>query len=563
MEADITAKQYISDVLAGKIVVCRYVKLAVKRHMNDLKKVSDPSYPYEFNEALAIRSIRFAQLLKHFKGKWANAGESIKLEPWQQFIKWVMHGWVKKGTNHRRFTKAYIEVARKNGKTVFGATDVLDLFFLDGESGAEIYCAATKRDQAKISWDAVKKMAEKHPVLKRKIRVLDHSSAIMTLGGESVIKALGADSNTEDGLNPLMGLIDEYHAHKTSDMVNVIESGMGAREQPLLEIITTAGTDQYSPCYQEERDLAVRVLEGEQADSYFGIIYTLDEKDDWTDPRVWIKANPNLGVSVELDYLEKRVELALASPRKQNDVKTKNLNIWCSASTAWITSEKWDACGGVVRYEDLIGRPCFGGIDLANTTDLSAVALVFPPEGEEKKFIIFMKFYLPENVIDEKTKSDKVPYALWRDQGWITATPGDIIDQDYIESDLRKFCDVFQVQQIGYDSWNMSQIVTHLTSEGMPMTPIRQGFPTMSPFSKNFEYIIAKKILNHGNNPVLAWNNHCCEIEFSSEGNIKPKKPDKRTSGKRIDGIIALIMALGIAMGEPVEEQDDGDLRVV
>ncbi|MGH0053047.1 MAG: terminase large subunit [Sphaerochaetaceae bacterium] len=559
--AELTAKQYIDDVLSGRIVVCKFVYLAVKRHVDDLKKSKRASYPYEFNEQLATRSIDFAQLLKHSKGEWARRGETIKLEAWQQFIKWVLHGWVKKGTTLRRFTKAYIEVARKNGKTTFAATEVLDIFFLDREPGAEIYLAATKREQAKICWTEVQKMATKHPILKKRIDVLNHSSAIRTKGGDAVIKALGADSDTEDGLNPLMAIIDEYHAHKTSDMVNVIESGMGAREQPLLEIITTAGVDQYSPCYQEERDLAVRVLEGEQADSFFAIIFTLDKGDDWTDPSVWVKANPNLGVSVKLDYMQKRVELALSSPRKQNDVKTKNLNIWCNAATAWITSERWDACGGKIDANELIGRTCYAGMDLAVTTDLSAVALVFPPINDEKKYMVLMKFYLPENLIDEKSKTDKVPYTLWRDHGWLTPTPGDIIDQDYIETDILKSCEEFNLVQVGYDRYNSTQIVSNLIKEEIDMIPVAQNFSGMSPLAKNFEYMIAKKLINPGNNPVLAWNNHCCEIESNAEGNIKPKKPDIRKTGKRIDGIIALIMALGLAMGGSDDEYDDGEQR--
>lgn len=561
MSTEVTAKQYIEDVLSGKIVACKYVKLAVKRHVDDLRKSKRASYPYEFDEGLATRSIQFAQLLKHSKGEWARRGESIKLEPWQQFIKWVLHGWVKKGTKLRRYTKAYIEVARKNGKTTFAATEVLDLFFLDKEPGAEIYLAATKREQAKICWNEVQKMAMKHPILKKRIDVLNHSSAIRTKGGDAVIKALGADSDTEDGLNPHMAVIDEYHAHKTSDMVNVIESGMGAREQPLIEIITTAGVDQFSPCYQEERDLAVRVLEGEQADSYFAIIFTLDEKDDWTDPKVWIKANPNFGVSVKVDYLQKRVELALASPRKQNDVKTKNLNIWCNASTAWISSDKWDSCGGVIDINALKGRTCYAGMDLAVTTDLSAVAVVFPPISDDEKFMVLMKYYLPENLIDEKSKSDKVPYSLWRDQGWVTATPGDIIDQDYIEADILKLCEDYNLVQVGYDRYNSTQIVSNLIKENVDLIPVAQNFAGMSPLAKNFEYMIAKKLVNHGNNPVLAWNNHCCEIESNAEGNIKPKKPDVRRTGKRIDGIVALIMALGLAMGGDEDGQDDGEMR--
>jgi phage terminase large subunit-like protein len=560
---EITAKLYIDDVMHNRIVVCNYVRLAVQRHVNDLERSTSPDYPYRFDESKAIRSIKFAQLLKHSKGKWARRGESIKLEPWQQFIKWVMHGWVRKDLGLRRFSKAYIEVSRKNGKTTYAATDVLDLFFLDNEPGAEIYTAATKRDQAKLCWEEVKGMIKKHPTLKGKVDILEHSSTIRTKGGSSVIKALGADSDTEDGLNPLMGVIDEYHAHKTPDMVNVLESGMGAREQPLLEIITTAGTNQDGPCYQEERDLAVRTLEGDGPESFFCIIFTLDKDDDWTNPDVWIKANPNLGVSVYMDYLENQVTTALASPRKQNNVKTKNLNIWCSSATAWITAEMWDACGGVIDLDLLKGKPCYVAFDLANTTDLSAVSIVFPPFDLMNVWTILMKYYLPEEIIEKKTKDDNVPYVMWRDKGYLTATPGDIIDQDFIESDLQEIFDLYHVIGTGYDPWNASQIVSHLTNNGATLTPIRQGYATMSPFSKNFEYLVTKKLINHGNNPILAWNVHCTEIEQDPAGNIKPKKPDKKKSGKRIDGVIATIMASGMGMQEPVEDEYDGEFRVV
>jgi len=378
-----------------------------------------------------------------------------------------------------------------------------------------------------------------------------------------VIKALGSDSDTEDGLNPLLGIIDEYHAHKSADMVNVLESGMGSREQPLIYIITTAGTNRNGPCYQEERELAVRTLAGEGPEDYFCIIYTLDEDDEWDDPKVWIKANPNLGISIGEEYLHSRVRQALASPRKQNDVKTKNFNIWCDAQTAWIGSETWDTCGAPVDDSLLAGRPCFAAFDLANTTDLSAVAFVFPPMDLENEYQVLMKFYMPENVIDEKSKTDKVPYALWRDRGYLTATPGDIIDQDYIEADLRSAFDTYHVVRTGYDPWNASQIVTHMKAEGMEMVAIRQGFATMSPMSKFFETLLAGKRLHHGNNPILAWNASCVEVEQDAAGNIKPVKPDKRKSGKRIDGIVAMIMALGLAMGDAGEKEDDGNLWVV
>ena len=558
----ITAKKYISDVLSGKIVVCTFVKQAVQRHVNDLKRSKTKNYPYRFDEDLAIKSIKFAQLLKHSKGKWARDNQYLKLEPWQQFLKWVIHGWVRKNSGDRRFRKAYIEVARKNGKTTFAATEALDLFFLDNEEGSEIYTAATKRDQARICWSEVSSMAKKQPSLKGRIDILNNSSTIRKKGDISVIKALGADSDTEDGLNPLMGIIDEYHAHKTADMVNILESGMGSRTQPLLEIITTAGTNQNGPCYQEERTLAVNTLNGSGPEDYFCIIYTLDKEDNWSDPAVWIKANPNLGVSVFNDYLESRVKMALASPRKQNDVKTKNFNVWTNARTAWITSEIWDACGGKVIAADLIGRKAYGAFDLSFSVDLSAFALVFPPKGEEKQYQLLVKFYMPADVIQEKTVEDRVPYELWREQGWITATPGNIIDHDFIEQDIKDSCDLYDVIKIGYDPWKASQVVTRLKNEGLELVVVRQGYATMSPFAKNFETLLRGKKINHGINPVLSWNMSCTTLQQDAAENIKPVKPERKT-GKRIDGIIATIMALGISMEDGEEIEDDGNLRVV
>ncbi len=560
---DHRGKQYIDDILNGKIPACLFVRQAVQRHVRDLERSKDPSFPYRFDESKALKSIRFAQLLKHSKGIWAKRNENLRLEGWQQFIKWCLHGWIRKDNGCRRFRKSYIEVPRKNGKTTMAATEASDVFFLDGEAGAEIYCAATKRDQAKICWNEVRAQIMKQPSLRKRVDIYKTFSTIKQKGGDSIIRALGAESDTEDGLNPLLAIIDEYHAHKTADMVNVLESGMGAREEPLLYIITTAGSNRNGPCFQEERELAVRTLAGDGPDDFFCIIYTLDEGDEWDDPEVWIKANPNLGVSVKYEYLSSRVKQALASPRKQNDVKTKNFNVWCDSQTAWIGSEVWDACGGAVDPEALAGRNCFIGMDLANTDDLSSVVAVFPPVDLETDYTILAKFYMPEDAIDEKSKKDKVPYALWRDQGYLTATPGNIIDQDFIEADLRGLADTYHVVATGYDPWNASQIVTHMKSEGMVMAAVRQGFATMSPMSKFFETLFTGKRLRHGKNPVLAWNAACVEVEQDPAGNIKPVKPDRRKTGRRIDGIVATIMALGLSMQDEGEEEDDGSLWVV
>ena len=311
-----SAEQYIDDVVHNKITVCKYVKLAVERHLSDLERVGNEDFPYYFDETKAKRVINFIQELRHTKGEWATRQQKLKLESAQQFICWVVYGWRCNDTGLRRFTKAYIEEARKNGKTTFAAGLANYAFMADGEEGAEVYCIATKKDQSKISWGEAERQLQKHPVLRKRIKTYKMNSTVVIPGTASLMKPLGKDSDTEDGLNPHFVLVDEYHAHPTNEMINVMESGMAARTQPLTFIITTAGFDKNKPCYQEERSLIVDILENNLdplPENIFGIIFTLDEGDDWTDPNVWIKANPNLGVSVKQGYLEKRVQEALLS----------------------------------------------------------------------------------------------------------------------------------------------------------------------------------------------------------------------------------------------------------
>ncbi len=549
-----TAEKYIRDVSSGKIVACKWVKLAVKRHLDELKKAGKKNFPYHFDSSYAEKTIDFIQLLEHTKGEFANKALHpdirIKLEPWQQFIIWMLEGW-RRPDGMRRFTRAYIEVARKNGKTTFAAGYGNKHFFADSprEIGPEIYFAATKQQQAKIAWEEAERQILRNPELRNIAKTYRSKNHIVIPSTAAIMRPLGRDSKTEDGLNPSMAVIDEYHAHPDASMVEVLESGMGAREQPLMLFITTAGTNYTGPCFEEHEHLQ-KMLEGSipPVDNYWGIIFTLDEGDDWKDKKNWIKANPNLGVSVKEKYLDEQVKLAISSTTKIKNVKTKNLNIWCQSVLNWISDEKWKACGKV-KYteEELRGRKCFGAADLSSTQDITALCLSFPPERSEKHFKHLYRFYLPEDLISEKEDLDKVPYRAWIDQGYIFATPGNVIDYDFIEADIMQWAEVFNIVDFAYDPWHAQEVINHLTEAGLEMTPIRQGFQMMSPMCEVFEKKVLSKELAHGNNPVMRWMMSCVEMKSDRQGNIMPMKPKRGISGKRIDGAVANIMALGIA----------------
>lgn len=557
---NLTAEQYIDDVLSGKQIAGKYVRLAVERHVRDLEKQGDKDFPFYFDPDAAVRKISFTQQLKHSKGEWANPrlhDTRLKLEPWQQFIDWTVYGWKKKADGYRRFTKAYIEVSRKNGKTTMGAAAANYAFFADRpkEEGAEVYFGATKRDQAKIAWREAESQIQKQPVLKGKAKTYSHSSTIVIPGTQNRMLPLGKDSKTDDGLNPHFALIDEYHAHPDNSILEILESGTAARRQPLTYIITTAGFDKNCVCYQEERALAVDILEGNlnpAPENIFAVIFSMDEGDDWTAQDSWIKANPNLGVSVNWEYLGKRVEEALALPSKQNDIKTKNLNVWTQTATRWISAEQWAACNGKIFEASLAGRSCCGGLDLSTTTDITAWVMVFPPEGDEG-YRVLPRFFLPEENIIDRERKDKVPYTAWARDGFVTLTPGNVVDYDFVEAQILKDAEKFNLDELAYDRWNSTEIINHLSEEGLELAPFGQGFASMNPACLLLEQKILSREITHGDNPVLTWMVSCTETKTDPAGNIKPVKPDRRKSGKRIDGVVAMLMALHRAVNS-VEE---------
>jgi len=553
-----TAQQYIDDVVSGRQVACKWVRLAVERHLRDLGRVGkEEGFPYYFDEAQAKRVIDFKQQLRHIEGEWADPRRHdtrLRLEPWQQFKDWVLFGWRRPG-GYRRFTKAYIAVARKNGKTTDAAATADYCFVADRprEIGAQVYCVATKRDQAKIAWDYAQRMLHANPVLRDRVHLYRQSSTVVLLGSPARMKPLGQDSDTEDGLNPHFTLVDEYHAHPDNSMVEVMASGGAARQQPLIYIITTAGFDKSRACYQEEHLLAERTLSGvlrPAPENFFCLIYTLDEGDDWTDRNVWVKANPNLGVSVSWQYLEERVQEALHSPAKQNKVKTKHFNIWTQAENRWLTDEVWAACGKApVEEEKLKGRRCVVGIDLSATQDITAAVYCFLPETPGGTYEFLYRFFIPEDTVVERERKEQVPYTQWIEQGLVLTTPGDAVDYDKVEQKiLDEAATKFRVLEIAFDPFKAQEIVNHFQNAGFQMVAIRQGFPGMSGPTDTFEKMVLARRVAHGGHPVMAWMMSCTEVKNDSHDNKIPVKPDRRKSAKRIDGTVASIMALSRAV---------------
>mgnify|MGYP001623682833 FL=1 len=525
------AELYAEQVRSGGILVCEYVCLAVERYYTDLDRAFDKGR--YFDKKAAMRAIRFIEKFKHTKGEWA--GQRFRLEPWQQFVLWNIFGW-KNADGTRRFRYAYIEIARKNGKTALSAGVGLYMLFADGESRPEVYSAATVKDQAKICFsDAVKIV--KATDLKNYLTPYRNSIVYELKGG--TMKPLSSDYGTHDGLNPSCGIIDEFHAHKDSGMFDVIKSAFGARRQPLMFIITTAGFDKSGVCYAY-RENVIKVLRGvNEDDSLFGIIYTLDDKSEWDDPKMWIKANPNLGVSLSADYLADQVKDAKNRPEAVRNVMTKNVNLWVDAERTWILDDVWQKCIGTTDMVDLKGCACWGGLDLSNVSDITAYVLLF---HENERFQLLPHFWIPEEKILEKIRKENINYDKWLAEGYVTVTPGNVIDYDFVKADILRIVADYDLWTSAYDRWNSSQTIVDLQNEGMKCNPFGQGYGSISAPTKEFEKLVLTGKIEHFGNPVLRWMLSSTVVKADPAGNIKP---DKEKSTQKIDGIVAAIMALG------------------
>lgn len=538
-----TAERYCDDVLSGRQVACRWVRLACERHRRDL--ASGAERGLFFDERAAQRAVAFFPLvLRHSKGKWAR--KPVWLEPWQQFVIWQLFGW-KRANGLRRFRTVYLEVARKAGKSTLLAGVGLFLVAADGEAGAEVYTAATKVEQARIIHQESIRMVKQSPLLQRDLKVMKNN--IHDPLTFSKFEPLGSNSETLDGLNVSAGLIDELHAHPNGDLWEVIETGTGSREQPIMFAITTAGHNPNSFCFTQH-DYTEKILDGTlEDDSWLGLIYSLDrneegEIEDWEDEANWVKANPNLGVSKFLDVMRDKAHKAKRQPSLLNGFLTKELNVWTSAVERAISPEAWRLCDfGPVDVASLAGRRCWIGVDLSSTLDVTAEVLVFEADEEGRRPVV-CRFWIPEENIRERVKRDRVPFDVWARQGLVDLTPGNVIDDAYILAQIRADFDLYDVVEMAYDPWSATWLANQLQAGGLEeerLIAFRQGYASMSPAVAELEKAIARRSFNHGGNGVLAWMASNLVLAQDPAGN---KKMDKSKARERIDGMVALGMGL-------------------
>ena len=541
--------QYATDVVEGRYVTGEYVRKACQRHLDDL--VSGHERGLHFDVAAAVKEIAFYGLLHHYKGEWGiptpefPRGRPIVLEPWQQFAIGSAFGW-KRADGTRRFRRVYIEVGAKNGKTTIAAGLVVRLTFFDGEPGAQGYCIARKRDQAKIAWGDADQMIANSPSLSKRIKRF--RTALVQTETASFLKPLGRDSDTEEGLNPHVALFDELHTYVDSELIDNVEKAMITRRQPMTVKITTAGVKRASVWWGERND-ALAVVEGRVADdSMLVLVYTLDEGDDPFDEAVWPKSNPSLGVTITLEALRREAAIAKRSPGKLAAFLRYHANVPTQQSTKAIDIDEWDANADEPQFTD--GQAIFGGLDLASVKDLTA--LIGIARNEDGMYDVLCRFWCPEDGIIERSRTDGVPYQQWADAGLLTATPGNITDYAYIRAEIAELAEQYQVPEIGYDKWNATQLATELEQDGATMVPIPQTWSGLAPGWRELDRLILDHKLRHGGHPILRWMAGNVETETDAAGN---QRPSKARSPERIDGMVALDMALSRLMTTLVPEE--------
>lgn len=526
--------QYAKDVMKGKIMSGELVKLTIQRHLKDLEEGHKRGL--YFDEHAAQHALDFFQFIKHSKGQLA--GQTFEPAPFQAFKIWVLFGW-KNEDGTRRFRYAYNEVARKNGKTTEASAIANYLFIADGVAGAEVYTAATKKDQAKIAFNEAKLQVMQSSLLRKHVGI--HRNNMHILSTAAKMEPLAAEADKQDGLNPSGIILDEFHAAKDKgSQFHVLKSATGSRTQPLFYIITTAGFNKESACFKL-RKTCVEILKGIKTDdTMFAMIFNQDESDEWKDESTWIKSNPNLGNSISIKYLQDECRQAINSPSQEVNFKTKHLNMWTDSSIAWINDDLWMKCNKPFDPSKLLGRECYGGLDLANTGDINAFVLVFPDE-EGENFDVQCHFWCPES--KAKENKDQVDYALWARQGFINLTPGNVTDHRIIEKDILKITQNHQLKSLAFDrALAYSGIAQNLIDEELPMHEFGQGFLSMSEPTKELERKIKLEQINHFGNPVLRWMASNVELRIDPAANIKI---DKGKSTSKVDGMVALVMALG------------------
>ena len=513
-----------------------------------------------YDKDAADYAVMFIESLCHTKGTWAGkpfelidwqdtkgtwAGKPFELIDWQEQIIRDLFG-VLKPNGYRQFNTAYIEIPKKQGKSELAAAVALLLLCGDGEERAEVYGCAADRNQAKIVFDVAVDMVRFCPALSKRVKILESQKKITYLPTNSSYQVLSADVANKHGFNTHGVIFDELHTQPNRKLFDVMLQGSGdARMQPLYFLITTAGNDTNSICY-EVHQKAIDIAEGRKVDpTFYSVIYGAAEDEDWTDPKVWKKANPSLGITVGIDKVQAACESAQQNPGEENAFRQLRLNQWVKQSVRWMPMEKWDACAFPVSEDDLEGRICYGGLDLSSTTDITAFVLVFPPLDEEDKYYILPYFWIPEETLDLRVRRDHVPYNLWERQGTLMTTEGNVVHYGYIEKFIEGLGEKFNIREIAFDRWGAVQMVQNLEGMGFTVVPFGQGFKDMSPPTKELMKLVLEEKIAHGGHPVLRWMMDNIFIRTDPAGNIKA---DKEKSTEKIDGAIATIMGLDRAI---------------
>lgn len=538
-------ESYVDAVLTGDKPACQWERLACQRHRDDMAREPGAEWPYEFDEARALKVIRFIELLPHVKGHWvAQRGPAarITLEPWQKFILASIFGWVHCDTRLRRYRLAHVAVPRKNGKSVLAAGIGLYMLSADGEHGAEVYCGATSEKQAWEVFGPASKMAKRTVSYLRAYGVEVNARSLQRQDGSKFEPVIG---NPGDGSSPSCAIVDEYHEHKNEALFDTMVTGMGARQQPLALVITTAGSDIAGPCYALQRDLE-KVLTGAMGNNeMFGVVYGIDPDDDWTSPAALIKANPNYGVSVGPDFLQAEQRYAVQSARKQATFKTKHLNVWVSARAAWMNMEWWRRqADNTLRREDFADEAAYKGLDLSAKYDITADVTCYRRviDGVDH-YYLFGRFYVPEDVASD---DEHKHYAGWVHDGRLIATDGDIIDYQRIQDDIVSDAKVGNLQDVGFDPWGATQFAQTLQeAHGIDCVEVPQNVKNLSEPMKQFEALVKTGRLHHDGNPCFDWMVANVTAKEDANENIYPRKESPE---KKIDGAVAGIMALSRAM---------------
>ena len=492
-----------------------------------------------YDENKAQRTVQFINCLKHTKGQWR--GVPFELLPWQDKIICDIFGTVKE-SGYRQYNTAYIEIPKKNGKSELAAAVALYMTCGDSEWGAEVYGCASDRQQASIVFDVAVDMVDQCPALKKRIKPIMSVKRLVYQPTNSFYQVLSAEAYTKHGLNVHAVVFDELHAQPNRNLYDVMTKGSGdARTQPLFFLITTAGNDRNSICY-EVHQKAKDVLEGKKIDkTFYSAIYGMEDNDDWGKEENWYKANPSLGHTIDIEKVRAAFQSAKENLAEENLFRQLRLNQWVKQSIRWMQMDRWDECAFPTELDMLRGRECYGGLDLSSTTDITAFVLVFPPRDEEEKFIVLPYFWIPADNLATRVRRDHVPYDIWEQQGYIKTTEGNVVHYGFIEAFIEELHTAYNIKEIAFDRWGAVQMVQNLEGMGFTVVPFGQGYKDMSPASKELMKLVLEKKVSHGGNPVLRWMMDNIYVKTDPAGNIKP---DKEKSTDRIDGAVALIMAL-------------------